>query len=405
MPDNIAKIGLDTADMARALDRISGQLDKQLAGSARHADEKVSKLGSSIRNLGRAMLGAAGIGGIGQMAASFKRLNSDIEETRSHLVAGSAEAKAFDKTLSDSGGKDALVAVKQVSDWNDRALTRARLGIVNFLNRIRKGPKQGIPEDDGKEEIAAKKTLGVIVDIQKTEDEIAVMRSKTTHTMEHQLKIMDKEIKLDELRLQHASEGPAKDRVAINAQLEKLGLLKAAALAMRQQIKDSENLAKVDRSIIIEKRTTNSKALESLRIQLDYHKRINEEILKSGAESERVELLRTERDNAIKQAKANQKRETTRERIEAMKDARRLTTDAKKQDARDAALDAAILRGAKGTPNSRLEERRRRNNEFNAQQRQNEVKAAPEMVLWGLMVKHLISIDRNSRGNLVVKTN
>jgi len=239
--------------------------------------------------------------------------------------------------------------------------------------------------------------------VQAAEDKASKARSSSLTTIQQKIKILESEENLETKILAHVSEGASKDRLKINAAKERLGSIRAELKLLRQVSKDEESIAMAKVAASNENRITNGKALALKITELEYQKLINAEIIRSGAESQKVNLLMAERDRALKEMAAAQHNETPKDRRDKKNAERKLTSDAEKQKRRDAQLDKDILNGVVGTPSSRLEERRRRNIEARNQAKAKGIPAMKtETVLWGLMVKSLVSIQNNTSGNLVI---
>jgi hypothetical protein len=332
------------------------------------------------------------LGQIGRETAaatrSLREVDNELDNVRESLVAGSLASKQFESAISDSAREEAS-AIKRFSQIAMLAAKTAALNLGGGVARM-----------------AGMKTERMEVrqeDLLKVEDEMASLLQFQKFSRDEILAVSQKQIDLEELRIKYYSQEATQDRVRLNAAKEALGVELRNRELFELAIKEEKQMANADIRIVSEKLKGRTALAQMMRSELDWQHQIN-----AAYREGRVELassLEEQKKLEQMQQKAAQKRQTTRERIDARTEARRLKSDAEKQDRRNAELDRSILRGARGSEGSRLEERRRANvarNQAMLEQQKLPV-APPELQALNSIAATNQIIATNTRGNLSVK--
>jgi len=387
MADELAKIGLDTADITRSLDRISGMLDNKLAKSAKNADKEVNALNRSMNRLGnaaRAALGLAGLGGVAAAARSIKELNSDLEETRSHLKSGSKDAYIFDETVK-SAGVNSLDNAKKASNLIDATMAHMKLSLGNMIVSMAKMVGIDVGVD--------KSNAPGFGDIQASRDSLSDLKAGSSNTEIEKLGILEQEIMLQEDLVRYYTDGAAADEVKRKAAAERVQQLRAEADLMSDAYVASEKRANIDRIATEFAMAGIHQIMSNDKIIAQYE----EKITKARREG-RIELeaqLTVQKEQALQANKAALNRMTPREKADARRAARKEVSDAKKWDARQEEFKRADKAGRKGDKGNPLGQ---------WQARKMAVEGKKDVVMvGGDAIKYLETMAKNSEGNLVVK--
>ncbi len=273
MPDDIAKIGLDTAEIARAIDGLSDKLDKLANKHAKETDTRFKQLKKTLDNAGKAALAFFGFQGIKAGIQSIIRLNADIDATRSKLSRGSKDAVDFEAAVKGIGTNQA-----NVFHQAERALDNLSLKVKSFLAKSFLGLGMlshslfgvGVNPEDVKRQTNNTGNSRIL----EQEDKIAEAQENRNASENDRIKLLEMEGELLLRQLDYY-------RRAENMDAEKINSLKAqiaengfAVNAARTAFDVSEKLANITRQTIEAQRKGYPLIGAAQKIMAEYEERI-----------------------------------------------------------------------------------------------------------------------------------
>jgi len=349
MADEIAKIGLDTTDISRALDRISGQLDKTLGGAAKKADKEVNTLSRSLKAMGKAAVAFFGFQSIRNGIQSLTRLNADIDATRSKLVRGSDEAREFEDAVAGIGSNQANAFHKAERLLDNLSLKMKAFAAKSLLGL---GMMGGLvkPEDVFKGDTGPKGNTKIL----EQEDKIAAFQESRTASEESRIKLMEMEGELLLRQLEYYRRAENMDAKKINSLKAQLTQNAFETNAARTAFDLSEKAARATSDNLRFERMGYAHIGEEQKIIADYEERIT--VARREGRKELAEQLTVQRDIAVQDAKVARARETPETRREARKEQRLRDRDLGRDDARQKEFARRTKAGAVGQKGSPLAE-------------------------------------------------
>ncbi len=365
--DLIGELGLDTKDFESALDRVGSKLE--------------TKFGGAIKRVGTALLGGLGVGAVARYLYSLRNLSGEIDSVRAKMVAGSQDAKDFDKSLAGSGGASLyfqrlglqldLLKLKAknatgesirglqlaLEDYGNKFSTSKlgrALGLGKVVNKVRPEIKQDEETDRMKKELLA------------SEDDLAKTRELSVGTLNDEQVILEAELRIEKQRLAIAERMGMTGREEANAARAAVGelnkrLITMKLIAVEQQMeKDRLDAFALDRL----KGDSRSSKESEIRFQFE------EKIIKAYREGnfQQAENLKLQRDLTLEQAKVDFHNKTPRQLANERKAGRKFNRDLRHQEDRDRELERREGRGVHGRQIDEKNERKKREDAANARE-------------------------------------
>lgn len=360
--DLMGELGLDTSDFEKALDRVGDKVGGKFANAMNSAAASFAK--------------AFGAAAIGRYLYSLRNLGTDIDDLRSKMIAGSEDARTFDKSLEGSGA--AVGFFRRLGNGWDQYRVKAKLAIgesivglkmagEDFGNWLSKKMGYGgdVHEQSGQAGSDAKEDAQILslkTQILRKEDEIADAQSKEVGTAEQGLDIARREAELANLRSRLANLQGATERQAANEAKVAQG---AAAAAIRDRelvIQKSLIAAKGQTREIVLQQAGLSGAAKEARIYADFQQKIAQAIRDGRADL--AGQLQIQQKLALQANAVAEHNMSPAQRREERRNARKYARDVRKTAAHEADLEGRSRRadsqGDRVTPGSELDRYRSR---------------------------------------------
>ncbi len=356
--DLIGELGLDVAEIQKALGSVIKQLDG-LQNAANKSNQSVGKiekgftgLVSGAKQLGVAFGIAFSVKAIVDYVKSFKDLHGEIQKTRSSLAEGSVEAKNFAAaTNSVQGGEAAGIGFKRVSEKIENFATNFKEKAANMMEQTVEGMSRNPNPLVGDNRTAKTKEIDKAREYnQETVDrgkkivelqhEVVEARGQDMSIQRNQLAALDKEAKLQFEIMEYASRTGIADEAmrsgAVQARAAALTAHKTLKLQMENELRAA---AATTREIILQNQGMSGAAKET-EIMAKFQERIA--VATNAGRFDLVAQLQTQQKLALASVAVGEHNMSPAQRRDERRAARKLLRDTKKTNAHEKDLESRL---------------------------------------------------------------